>query len=71
MSMQSHFQVNVALNGKHFFATDPKSCTTPFEEVAVKWFNQIKAQFPESEGFRCTLTYWEGRGYKFDTDKEG
>jgi hypothetical protein len=59
--MQSYYQINVAQNGRHLFATGPNSCWD--EASARKAFNEIVRRFPASEGFEVSVTLWEGRGY--------
>lgn len=66
MSMQSHYQINVSLNGRHFFATSPHSLTDSVDEPnseARKVHAAIVARFPVSEGFKVGVTRWEGRGH--------
>jgi len=54
------YRINVALNGRHFFATDPESAWT--EEKARELYETIKKKFPESEGYAVTVTYWHSIG---------
>lgn len=58
--MFDHYQINVALNGRHFFATTPHSIRTA--DDLLKVLPTIKAKFPEAEGFKITVTHWETRG---------
>lgn len=60
--MQSHYEINVSLNGRHFFATAPRSCVT--ENEARKVFAEIIARFPKAEGFEASCTYWQGSGQR-------
>ena len=64
--MESHFEINVALNGRHFFATAPRSAR--WEEDAKKLYKEIKTRFPEKDGFEVSVTEWKGTGHgvKFD-----
>jgi len=55
--MQSHYEINVSLNGKHFFATAPRSCRD--EEDARRLMADFKTRFPESEGFQVTCAHWK------------
>jgi hypothetical protein len=57
--MESHFEINVALNGYHFFATAPRSAR--YEQDAKKIFDELKARFPEPE-YTFTVTHWKGAG---------
>lgn len=53
--MQAHYEINVSLNGRHFFATAERSCTT--EADAAKVAKEIAKRFPELEGFRVTVSH--------------
>ena len=55
--MYDHYEVNVALNGKHFFATAPRSATD--HAAAKELTQQLKARFPEAEGYSVTCTHWQ------------
>lgn len=57
-----NYEINVAKNGKHFFATTARSATD--EQTARKLFDDIKARFPESEGFSVSCTRWDCVGHK-------
>lgn len=46
---QSHFEINVALRGKHFFATAERSCTT--RDKATEVFRELQKRFPAEEGY--------------------
>lgn len=60
--MQSHYEINVSLNGRHFFATAPRSCVSEFEAKRVH--TEIVARFPASEGFEVSCTYWQASGQR-------
>lgn len=63
------FEINVAKNGKHYFATHERSLTGHSEaEAALKDF---KNRFPESEGFDVTISYRTGAIYGCYLDDEG
>ncbi len=55
--MQNHFRINVSLGGRHFFATDVRD-----REDAHKVFAVLLAKFPESDGYKISVTRWEGVG---------
>jgi hypothetical protein len=59
-----HYEINVALNGKHFFATHDRSITTldKLKQVA----EVIAKKFPESEGYSVTIMKWETYGHEVD-----
>lgn len=65
--MQSYYEINVALNGKHLFATAPRSCITRSEYKKVLAI--FKKKFPESEGYSITATYWACAGKILDTNE--
>ena len=50
----SHYEINVALNGTHFFATDMRSIQN------LSTLNEIlgvfKEKFPKTEGYSITVT---------------
>ena len=58
--MQDHYEINVSHYGSHFFATAPRSCVS--ETQMNKVFREIKNRFPESEGFKVTVTYYTVKG---------
>lgn len=66
--MQSYYEINVALNGFHFFATDPRSCQT--EKQYKELLKVIKKKFPEKEGYNVTATYWNCVGKPLETKRE-
>lgn len=55
-----YYEINVALNGKHLFATAERSLTTSWE--AKKMFKLFQEKFPEEEGYFLTLSRWEKVG---------
>lgn len=76
MSMQSHIEFNVSLNGIHFFATAPRSCSAYDLTQAANLAKVLAAKFPESEGYKISCTRWEGLGQGLNiesllTNKEG
>jgi hypothetical protein len=58
------YEINVTLNGTHFFATAERS----IQDTATlgKVLAVIQTKFPQSEGFAITVTRWEKRGYFVD-----
>lgn len=55
-----YYEINVTLNGAHFFATAPRSIIT--EEKAEFVFRILQEQFPEQEGFKVTCSRFETVG---------
>ena len=62
----SHYEINVALNGKHLFATAERSCTT--REKFDKIISLFKKKFPEEEGYSISRTYWECCGHNINIE---
>lgn len=53
--MQSHYEINVSHNGRHFFATAERSCVDRDRAKAV--YLSLVDKFPESEGFLVTVCH--------------
>lgn len=47
------YEINVSLNGKHFFATHERSLTNVWELERV--LNVFKDKFPPEEGYKITI----------------
>ena len=58
--MQSHYSINVAKDGLHFFATAEQSGVDR-QQVRKTALALIK-HFPADQGFTVTITHWEVRG---------
>jgi hypothetical protein len=56
-----HYEINVALNGSHLFATHKRSLTN--EQGARECFALFAQKFPASEGYSLELTRWDTQGY--------
>ena len=54
------YEINISKNGKHHFATAERSLTSLGE--ATKLFNELKEFYPDSQGFKISLTKWETKG---------
>lgn len=63
------YEINVAKNGRHFFATAERSCTSEYDARRV--FVELQQRFPEAEGFNVSCTYWEKAGYKVELTVDG
>lgn len=57
------FEINVAKDGKHFFATARRSAQTPWQAHAL--YKELLAKFPESEGYTLECTGWKTVGSRF------
>lgn len=55
-----YYEINIALNGKHFFATAERSVTTTFKLESV--LAVFREKFPESEGYNIIVTKWSKIG---------
>lgn len=62
-----YYEINVALNGKHFFATAKRSITSTHTLKAV--YSVLKEKFPESEGFSISVTKWETVGHEINMEE--
>ena len=62
--MQSYYEINVSLNGRHFFATAPRSCVDKIGARNVAF--ELQKRFPSSEGFEVSCTYWQASGSKIN-----
>lgn len=55
-----YYEINVSLNGNHFFATAERSITNKHTLEAV--YKVFKEKFPESEGYKISVQRWEKVG---------
>lgn len=55
-----YYIINVALNGKHLFATAEHSARDASE--AARLFTLFIEKFPEVDGYDVTCTRWETAG---------
>lgn len=58
-----YYEINISKNGRHYFATAERSLTE--EEAATAAYWDLVARFPESEGFKITISRWEHSGREF------
>lgn len=56
-----HYEINVSLDGYHFFATHERSITS--KEKLKKLKTTFQEKFPKSEGYMLSFTRYETRGY--------
>lgn len=61
--MEDYIEILVTKDGRHLFATAPRSIHTYPLDDYEKVLNIFKEKFPESEGYKISATRWEGRGY--------
>lgn len=55
-----YYEINVALNGMHFFATAERSIKD--SKKLHKVYGMLKERFPKSEGFHISVTEWNKNG---------
>ena len=55
-----YYEINVSLNGAHFFATAKRSITNEYQLERV--YNIFKEKFPKEDGYAITVTKWEKVG---------
>lgn len=63
-----YYEINVALNGKHFFATAERSITNKWKLKEV--YSTIKEKFPQEEGYDISVTLYETVGKSVDMESE-
>lgn len=56
-----HYEINVALNGRHYFATAAHSIRD--KDQAEKVYKDFQVRFPESEGFSAGYLLGNCREY--------
>ena len=66
--MQSYYEINVSLNGVHFFATAPRSCVD--KDKAEKVYKSLAKRFRKDEGFSITVCYWRAGGQNINFTDE-
>jgi ribosome-binding factor A len=59
-----YYEINIALNGSHFFATAKRSitCTEKLKEVLYK----LKESFKKEDGYSISISYCPEVSYFFD-----
>lgn len=60
--MEDYIEINVAKDGRHFFATAPRSIHTYPEDHYNEVLETFKEKFPESEGYKITAVRWKSCG---------
>jgi len=63
-----HYEINISLNGKHFFATHERSLKTKAEYEKV--CKVLEEKFPETEGYEISCTLWESKGSRLPSNME-
>lgn len=55
-----YYEINVSLNGTHFFATNERSIQT--EDKYHQVLKALQEKFPESEGYHVSASLYEKKG---------
>jgi acid stress-induced BolA-like protein IbaG/YrbA len=55
-----HYEINVAKDGHHLFATHERSLTSPKKTKEV--YDKLVEAFPKNEGYAISISYWETVG---------
>jgi len=63
------YEINVAKDGKHYFATHERSLTD--REPAAIAFKDFQKRFPIKQGFSVTITYNQTIGNSCYLDESG
>ena len=61
-----YYEINISLNGKHFFATSERSITN--KSTLDKVYKTLKEKFPKEEGYNITVAYHETVGKFVDME---
>lgn len=61
-----HYEINIALNGMHFFGTHERSIRDDYALKRV--YGEMKKRFPESEGFSVTVCQYRTSGRSVNPD---
>lgn len=63
-----YYEINVSLNGRHFFATDKRSITT--KRALKEVYTVFKEKFPQEEGYELLVSCMETKGKYLDMEEE-
>lgn len=63
-----YYEINVSLNGRHFFATDKRSITT--QRALKEVYSILKEKFPPEEGYILLVSCIETKGRHLDMEQE-
>jgi hypothetical protein len=64
-----YYEINVSWNGKHWFATAPRSITENSKAYTV-YMDMLK-RFPPREGFEITVVKWDSHGVAVNVEHWG
>lgn len=57
----SYYEINVSLNGRHYFATHPRSIQS--ERDLLKVYADFEKKFPKKDGYELGVTYHPSTAY--------
>ena len=63
-----YYEINVSLNGRHFFATDKRSITT--ERALKEVYEVFKEKFPQEDGYDILVSCTKTTGRYIDMKEE-
>lgn len=63
-----YYEINVTLNGRHFFATSERSITN--EHKLKEVYDVLKERFSNEDGYNITITKYETVGKPINMEKE-
>lgn len=63
-----YYEINVSLNGRHFFATDKRSITN--KRALKEVYPILKEKFPPEEGYCILVSCVESKGKYLDMEEE-
>lgn len=62
-----YYEINVSLNGSHFFATSKRSIKDIHQAKRV--LTAIVNKFPLRQGYKVTISKYDESGIEFDSKK--
>lgn len=62
-----HYEINVAKDGKHLFATHERSLTTA--KATREVYDKLVEAFPKNDGYSVEISYWETVGKTIQPNK--
>lgn len=63
-----YFEINVSLNGRHFFATHERSCRNSSSCADV--LKVMLEKFPTSDGYKVSVSFHPERSYGMQPSEE-
>lgn len=61
-----YYEINISLNGVHFFATDKRSITN--KNALEKVYKVLEKKFPREEGYELLVSHVETFGKYIDME---